>query len=167
MPFANPTVVSTGDVLTASRYNADVVGNWNMFGAAWTTFTPTLTAVTVNPNLGTTGTATGAYLQIGKAVFWWAVLQPGGSGIAGGTGEYRLAVPVAAKRTSDRQIVGTGYASNGTTTYYAANIEVNPSASLGRINVVGEAAIASFMGSTTVPVVSGWILTVAGAYEAA
>jgi hypothetical protein len=167
MAFTNPTNVSVGSVLTASRYNQDVVGNWNMFGAAWTTFTPTLTAVTTNPNLGSTGTTNGAYLQLGKFVCWWGVWTPGGSGIAAGTGEYRIALPVASKRTDVRTCVASGYASNGTTSFFSASLDVNPSATSARVFVSGPTAIASPMGSTAVNVVAGWQLSVMGIYEAA
>lgn len=64
MAFTAPTSVATGDVLTATRYNADVVNNMLAIGGAWTSFTPTWTNLTV----GTGGSAsnTGYYLNAGK-----------------------------------------------------------------------------------------------------
>jgi hypothetical protein len=60
----------------------------------WTSWTPTLTAVSVNPNIGSTGTTVGRYLKIGRMVIFTATIESGGSGIAAGTGEYRINLPV-------------------------------------------------------------------------
>ena len=61
-----------------------------------TTFTPTLTAVTTNPTLGATGTATGWYQQIGKLVNGWAKITFGGAGADPGSGLYKIDLPVTA-----------------------------------------------------------------------
>lgn len=67
---------------------------------AWTSWTPTLTATTTNPTLGTGGTVQeGYYMQLGKLVIAWYSIQFGTTGLNVGSGEYRLSLPVAAVTT--------------------------------------------------------------------
>lgn len=61
MPWSVGSTVSTGDVLTASRYNQDVIENLTVIGGAWTSFTPTWTNITVG-----NGTQSHAYVAAGK-----------------------------------------------------------------------------------------------------
>jgi hypothetical protein len=68
-------------------------------GPAWTSYTPAMTASTTNPNIGSTGTAQGRYMQIGKLVHFYATITPGGTGIAGGSGGYAISLPVTARTT--------------------------------------------------------------------
>ena len=65
-------------------------------GGTYTAWTPTLTADGGNPNLGTTGTATGRYTQHGKTVHAYGRIAFGGTGVTAGSGEYEIALPVAA-----------------------------------------------------------------------
>lgn len=55
--------VATGDVLTATRYNQDVIANMTAIGGAWTSYTPTWTNLTVG-----NGTNASAYVQAGKLI---------------------------------------------------------------------------------------------------
>lgn len=61
MAWVTPTNVATGDVLTASKWNQDVVANAEAIGGAWTSFTPSWTNVTL-----TGATNEGAYIAAGK-----------------------------------------------------------------------------------------------------
>lgn len=79
MAWTNPTTVSTGTVLTASRYNADVVANWNMFGAAWTSFIPTLSGGWALGN----STYEAKYLQVGRMVSFYAAITVGSTATKG------------------------------------------------------------------------------------
>jgi hypothetical protein len=63
MAFVIPTDVTVGSVLTASRYNADVVANMTAIGGAWTTYTPSFSNLTKG-----NGTSEAAYMQAGKFV---------------------------------------------------------------------------------------------------
>lgn len=65
-------------------------------GGTYAAWTPTLTADGGNPNIGSTGTATGRYTQIGKLVHAYGRIVFAGAGISGGTGEWEIALPVAA-----------------------------------------------------------------------
>lgn len=73
---------------------------------AWTAYTPTLTAVTTNPTLGTGGSATGRHVRIGNLMEVHATVVFGSSGVAAGSGAYRVALPVATQAAAT--ILGTG-----------------------------------------------------------
>lgn len=60
---------------------------------AWTAYTPTLTAATTNPTLGSGATQQGTYMQIGKLVVARFILAFGSSGSAG-SGAYWVNLPV-------------------------------------------------------------------------
>lgn len=59
----------------------------------WADYTPTLTASTVNPNLGATGTAVGRKVRVGDLVVALGAFTFGGAGVAAGTGDYRFGLP--------------------------------------------------------------------------
>jgi hypothetical protein len=69
------------------------VGLGNAFGA-WTAYTPTLTATTTNPTLGTGSTASGRYAEIDRVVFGTFDITFGSSGVAAGSGTYEISAPV-------------------------------------------------------------------------
>jgi hypothetical protein len=77
-------------------------------GGVWSTWTPTLTAATTNPNLGSTGTSTGRYGRIQNLVYGWAQFQFGGTGISAGSGSYFCSIPVTAKEAGP--VVGSAWA---------------------------------------------------------
>jgi hypothetical protein len=80
--------LSSGQILLASKLNE--------IGAAWETYTPTLTASTTNPNLGTTGIATGKYARLNKIVVGQASFTFNGAGINAGLGFYFYSLPLTA-----------------------------------------------------------------------
>lgn len=112
MPFANPTSVTAGSVLTASRYNADVVGNWNTFADAWTSWTPTVDASSGwKPTLTNTGSR---YLKIGRLVLFYATFTIN----TVNTGSVlTLALPVTAANTLQFQAINVSYEDTGTAQY--------------------------------------------------
>lgn len=65
-------------------------------GPSYSSWTPTLTADGGNPALGTGGTATGRYTQFGKFVHAYGRITFGTASVSAGTGEYEIALPVAA-----------------------------------------------------------------------
>lgn len=95
MPYVAPTSVSTGDVLTAARYNSDVVGNWATLAGAWSTWTPTLTGITLG-----NGTLEARYLQIGKLVVFNFYFKAGSTSTFSAT-NFSFTLPVAARFTAD------------------------------------------------------------------
>lgn len=74
---------------------------------AYTSYTPTLTASTTSPTLGTGSSATGYYKQIGRMVHGYASIVWGSSGTAAGSGYYGLLLPV--KPANRDQAIGIGY----------------------------------------------------------
>jgi hypothetical protein len=96
MAFITPGTVVAGDVLTAARYNQDVVANGTElapFFGAWESYTPVLTAATTNPTLGTGSNSTARYLKVGRLVIYTFSITFGTSGTAAGSGEYRVSLP--------------------------------------------------------------------------
>lgn len=69
-------------------------------GSAWTSWTPTLTAVTTNPTMGTGALRTGGYEQDGRRVTCRGHIKFGTSGAAAGSGIYEVSLPVTAKSLS-------------------------------------------------------------------
>lgn len=64
--------------------------------AAWVNASPTLTASTTNPTLGTASQQLGRYKRFGKTILYQGHLQFGTAGVAAGLGVYRISLPVAA-----------------------------------------------------------------------
>lgn len=96
--FVNGQTVHTdGTGLTAAL-------SANLLWAAWT---PAVVAVSTNPTLGTGSTAAGRWLRVGSLVVGHGRIKFGTSGVAAGTGLYRVELPVATA-TADA-IVGSGY----------------------------------------------------------
>lgn len=81
--------LSAGQILTAATMN--------QIGAVWETWTPALTGSVTNPNLGSTGTATGRYGRVQKTVFGIAQFTFGGTGINAGSGFYFCSIPFTAQ----------------------------------------------------------------------
>ena len=91
--------VTAGSVLTASRYNQDVLENLNVIGGAWTSFTPSWTNVTT-----TSATNEGHYMAAGKFYVVRIKLTWGAS--TAFTGSPLLTLPNSA---SLRSIYGTTF----------------------------------------------------------
>lgn len=95
--MANPFPFVAGEVLTAADMNG--IGEW-------TSYTPVLTASVTNPTLGTGSAQVGSYARIQNLIIYRFRISFGTSGISGGSGSYRVSLPVAA---------------SGTTSFYEAN----------------------------------------------
>lgn len=72
-----------------------VTGAWAYDLDRATSYTPTLTASTTNPTLGTGGTATGYYHRAGHVISVWFNITFG-TGMTAGSGTYIIAQPLAA-----------------------------------------------------------------------
>lgn len=120
MAWNTPTTVSTGDVLTATRYNADVQANLTEFASlfsAWTSWTPQIDQG-VTTNIAKT-VVTAKYVKVGRLVIANAVLTVSGTGTAGSSVIIKSASFPAAVSS---QVFGSGsiYDSSVTTTYNAS-----------------------------------------------
>lgn len=78
-------------------------------GGSWGTYTPALTASTTNPNLGSTGTASGLYFQLGKMVLFVAEFKFNGSGVSVGSGTFAISLPVAADSSMSSYLFFPGH----------------------------------------------------------
>lgn len=85
--MANPFPFTAGQVLTAAQMNG--IGEW-------TSYTPVLTAVTTNPNLGSTGGGVGSYARVQNYIVYRFAITFGGTGISAGSGVYKVSLPVTA-----------------------------------------------------------------------
>lgn len=74
---------------------------------AFDSYTPTLTASTTSPTMGSGSSLTGYYKRLGRRVEGYAVVMFGSSGVAAGSGYYGLSLPVAP--VNRNQPIGIGY----------------------------------------------------------
>jgi hypothetical protein len=89
---------------------------------ASTSYSPALTAASVNPTLGAGNSVEGHYFQIGKLVVCWGVIVFGASGVAAGTGEYHVSFPVAPVSSIVR-VMGHGqFFDSSASRFYAVGI---------------------------------------------
>ncbi|GIG63649.1 hypothetical protein Lfu02_80210 [Longispora fulva] len=102
----------------------------------WSTFTPALTAATTAPNLGSTGSAVGRWWWHGAFVFTEIALTFGGTGVAAGSGAYRLSLPTP-PNPADRAIGSLYLAHPGTSAVQAGVCRVNG----GVLELIGPTAL--------------------------
>lgn len=95
------------------------------FGA-WTSYTPTLSASTTNPTLGTGSIRNGSFTQLGKVVIVNANVVFGTSGTNAGSGTYRISLPITAKTLTGGYHVGSAFGNDT-----SANNGVNGVARVG------------------------------------
>jgi hypothetical protein len=86
-------------------------GGWVLISSPLTAFTPVLGATTTNPNLGTSGTATGFYSLNGKECTVWETFVFNGSSTSSGSGNYTMSLPFAASSSLPYQ-AANGIADN-------------------------------------------------------
>lgn len=106
--------VTAGSVLTASRYNQDVIANLTELAplfAAWTSWTPTL----VQSSAVTKTVTAGTYVQVGKLVIANFYLTVTGTGSAGSS--VTVGLPVASKTTNLNIGGGSIFDSSANTAY--------------------------------------------------
>lgn len=84
--------VAVGDPIRASTQNEII----DTLSAQWTPYTPTLTAATTNPTLGSGSKRFGEYVQIGAFVAVHVLIEFGTSGTSQGSGAYSIGLPVTA-----------------------------------------------------------------------
>lgn len=89
--------------------------------SAYANHTPVLLASVVNPTLGAGATQYGRFVQVGKLVHYFGLINVGGAGFAAGTGTYRIDLPVnaAANAVTNTVVCGTGRLTDISTGDYA------------------------------------------------
>jgi len=119
MAWINPTTVATGDVLTAAKWNQDVVANGAElapFFSAWTAYTPVWTNLTVG-----NATNTGRYVQVGKWVIYQGQITWGSTTSATGSNT-TVSLPVTAATVTGLGFQGSAYINDSGTRFYIANV---------------------------------------------
>lgn len=99
MAWTDPKTWSVGDVLTAADMNTYVRDNEDAilpYDVTWQSYTPTLTAASSNPTLGTGSSATGRFYRIGQLCIAHFRVKAGTAGFAAGSGLYRISAPLTA-----------------------------------------------------------------------
>lgn len=164
MTFGPKTWV-VGETVSAALLNQEIRDQWNSVLGAWSTYTPTWTAVSTNPNIGN-GSITGRYIKIGRTVTVSLMLTIGSTTTLG-SGNYLFGVPfpaaaavvssVGAARlsASDTWLGHMLLASGGST----ANVTFPTSAT----NTRG----ANMMGNQPETLAAGHVLRVSITYQAA
>jgi hypothetical protein len=113
-----PTTTQEGRTI----YETDTDRHYVWDGAAWVnlaqtnapfTYTPTLTASSSNPTLGAGSTISGQHWIVGKLCTVQVAIGTGAAGFAGGSGAWRVSIPVTAAAGSftafgSGRIVDTG-----------------------------------------------------------
>lgn len=95
-----PRTWVAGEVVTAAEMNTEVRDALTGIQTAWTAYTPTTAGVT----LGTGGTITGAYMQVGKTIHYRVTMTLGTGGLLTGTGF--IGLPVTAVTRTSRTPMG-------------------------------------------------------------
>lgn len=82
------SIATTAFVTTAVAAGGGTLPNWS-------SYTPTWTATSGTPAVGTGGSLTGSYVQLGKAVFFRLNLVLGSTGLSTGSGTWQFSLPAA------------------------------------------------------------------------
>lgn len=101
MAWVSPSTVATGDVLTASKWNQDVVDNWLALGGAWTSWTPSWTNLTVG-----NGTVSAKYIAAGKLIIGRLALTWGSTTSASGAVSVSLPATASSEYVTDKVFFG-------------------------------------------------------------
>lgn len=105
-----PRTWVVGEVVTAAELNAEIRDSFIGIQAAADTFTPTLTAVTTSPTLGTGGTNAMRYWRTGKKLEFEINTVFGTAAAAAGSGIYSWASPFTLRYSAtDSLVKGTAY----------------------------------------------------------
>jgi hypothetical protein len=100
MAWTSPRTWVSGETVTVALLNTHVRDNLKAIGDPWTSYTPTLTGIT----LGTGGTNVGAYMQAGKFVNGRVIITLGTSGTL--TSAMAATLPVTPLITTDGMPLG-------------------------------------------------------------
>lgn len=140
-----PTEVTVGGMRWRTDKSCfDVVGtngSWfemyvNGGGPTWVTYTPSVTASTSNPNLGTGSIVEAAWWRSGKTIAVRCNVKFGTSGSAAGSGTYRISLPAAAKTLSTGRHTGSAYAYDDSGTNFIDGVCIVDSGTWDRVNLV-------------------------------
>jgi hypothetical protein len=116
----------------------------NVESGTWTTYNPTLTAVTTSPNLGSTGIGEAKYTLIGNTALLQGRFLFGGSGVSAGSGKYSFNLPIAAANQITNGATGNGFVHHASNFFEHCTIPViSSSSSCVLYAIVGSTGIGS------------------------
>lgn len=98
-----------GATVWCAQFGGDLLVIATQGAAPWQAYTPTLTASTTDPTLGTGSSRIGRYRRVGRALQVYGSIQFGTSGAAAGSGTYRVGLPFAVSNDT-----GSAYTPFGT-----------------------------------------------------
>lgn len=172
MSWTTPASAPAGGDLTSAFWNEQVRDNLAAIGSAWTAYSPSWTAATMNPSVND-GTITGRYLSAGKLVMFSVEIVMGAL-TSYGSGIYSLSLPVAARSSSSRRrFDGILYdASSGggsvTGSYPLVGVlSTSTTVELGAWPVTAGNTFRALNATNVVTLDNGDRITIAGTYEAA
>lgn len=137
--YVDAKVWATANIQDASITKAKLSASSGELGAAWTSYTPTLTNVS-------SGSPTGAYLLVGKTLHFRFTLPNGASATSAGTIKFTLpsgllaaAQQVPAARRSNQLVLALTDTGDNKVTVYAdhAGTSFTTSQAIGTMNVTG------------------------------
>jgi len=145
MAWTNPTLRTTGELVTAAIWNTDIVDNLNYLktnASLEGTWTPTLTNITLG-----NGSVTARYVKVGKLVFFTIVLTWGTTTSASGT--FTFTTPFTAA-IGGGMPAATGYALDAGSASYPVIGELNDTTHVRAlcINASGTYATRDFVNAT-------------------
>lgn len=129
---------------------------------AWQAWTPSWTASTGTPAVGT-GTLTGRYKQVGNTVFFNMVLTWGSTTTAGGTGLWQFSLPIQA---ADAFAAAVAMRDQSAGTNFAGAADCRAGSVATAITRIGWAT-ATVMSTNPFTWATTDVLKVSGVYEAA
>lgn len=165
---ANTTLTTFPGQIGANSYPAPgssvALGPNGQFPSAafpYQTYTPTLTGTVSNPNLGSTGTIVGSFVRIGQFVHGHVLATFAGSGVAVGSGNYVVSLPVGINSSvAVNSAVGAYFATHG-------GVYQSGTGAFGSGGVVMGIQGGGFVGSGTVAWAAGDTISVMFAYRSA
>jgi len=152
--------------MTFARDLANLADSATGIESAWTSYTPSWTAVTTNPVINN-GTITGKYKQIGKTVFF-SVFVTMGSTTTYGTGEWRISLPVTAA-SAKGVVVNLLALDSGAAWYHglALSAWINSTTTIALVQSEGGSAISGFTSTNPMTWATNDEFFITGIYEAA
>ncbi|MFJ8110420.1 hypothetical protein [Streptomyces sp. NPDC096132] len=147
------------------RYNGSTWDTYFKTPTAWTSYTPTWTAVTTNPVLGN-GSISGKYIKVGRLVIFKITLIPG-STTTFGSGAYTWSLPVAAAGSSIDDL-GTARLTGSSTYIGQCIVGTGGTTVTATFPTAANASIAANMSPTTPATFANTnVLRLAASYESA
>ena len=166
MAWTAPRTWVAAEVVTAAIMNTHVRDNLLALGDVWTSYTPTWTSTGTAPAIGN-GTQVGGYINPGKLVVFRAKITMG-STTTFGTGNYRIALPVAVGTNEPGRFMVALLDSSAGSTFHGVTYNVATTiAPVAVDNGTAGGAVAAVTPTVPFTFATSDTIEVVGTYEAA